>query len=1131
MKYLKFTLIVFLIYISASLISLRYIVNNIDLYQVDVEQYISEKLGKKFKIKEIEGDWGGLYPTFRIVQKKTSNSSDEKIANINEALISVDIYKTIFLFRPIIKSIDVENISATFNLDKGYSGSIKNIPQAIRIRDSKISFIINKKKYFFENFNIDLEDDKLIINTSVLASSNDFKIFLNISNISWQENSITDAEIDMILSGNIDTKKISLLNNLDGFEFICNQCSIESSLLYEDQKFTEGYNTIEKLHKGNEIVYKSNKIKDIAGSIIWKNSEEGLYIEAFNAEGCIGSCFSINNIAFSFSGLNKKLYSYIENSELKNINIIKDYLEGKNHKNIYPNFDVVDGFINSMYLYLDLDNENDLFFKSDIKNGSFRNKDLYVKNFSGIIEYNSEKLFLDIDSKDFSISYLGTLRVKNNYEILTGKIYYDFIDSYLMLEDYSIINEEISLSGDTLLDLKANKIHSFLNIKYLALKSATKYIPKQVMTAKTSRWFKSSLLKGEIHDGLIYMNGSIDDFPFYDNSLGVSYAFGDMENVKLRYSKDWLSLNNFNIFAEFNNRECTLNSSTLKILDSKFPSIKGIINDIDNPKIKLVGNFSGPITDIFKYLKKPNLVNINNSTLNSLSGNSKTNFSLNLSFEDDIKYSAKVKISNVEYKVSDNFIFNKITGLINLDNGSIGTDQKNPITGLLNNNKITINLSTHDNGNIALNGKASLNNEGYRKINYLNKYVNGSSIWEYKVILPPFSSLSTKPIKVYTSSNLIGTKVILPSFLNKKLKNKRNIKLNLMINEGVIKGLSFNYSSILGELRFNKEISGYINLNGNKKKIPNKGIELTGNIKRLDINDWSQLFKEGGESELYDSLKSVSIGADKLIYNDYVFENFKINFDKPKKSIIFNNISSYSDFYNIKIVGSYEYENQTKITLKANGESLEKLLNLWHINHSLRDSKFESSADLKWKGSPIDFSKNNISGSMNLNLKDGRIKKVGSRVSRLLGLFNIDLLTKRLSLDFDDVTRNGFSFKSMVGDFRIDSGQLFTTNLLTKGPSAQVLAIGTTDIVNETYDMNVVATPQVGETLPAIALLGGPIAAAATFAAEKLAKAFGKDIDDLIKIKYRVTGTWDDPIIEVIDKPFDPLDEVEELFE
>ena len=54
--------------------------------------------------------------------------------------------------------------------------------------------------------------------------------------------------------------------------------------------------------------------------------------------------------------------------------------------------------------------------------------------------------------------------------------------------------------------------------------------------------------------------------------------------------------------------------------------------------------------------------------------------------------------------------------------------------------------------------------------------------------------------------------------------------------------------------------------------------------------------------------------------------------------------------------------------------------------------------------------------------------------------------------------------------------------------------------------MQVVASPEFGETLPAIALLGGPITAAATFAAEKLAKAFGKDINDLIKIRYKVSG-------------------------
>ena len=72
----------------------------------------------------------------------------------------------------------------------------------------------------------------------------------------------------------------------------------------------------------------------------------------------------------------------------------------------------------------------------------------------------------------------------------------------------------------------------------------------------------------------------------------------------------------------------------------------------------------------------------------------------------------------------------------------------------------------------------------------------------------------------------------------------------------------------------------------------------------------------------------------------------------------------------------------------------------------------------------------------------------------------------------------------------------------------------------------VVASPEFGETLPAIALLGGPITAAATFAAEKLAKAFGKDINDLIKIKVRSTGrllkskisiTGDNAKVEILD--------------
>ena len=163
-------------------------------------------------------------------------------------------------------------------------------------------------------------------------------------------------------------------------------------------------------------------------------------------------------------------------------------------------------------------------------------------------------------------------------------------------------------------------------------------------------------------------------------------------------------------------------------------------------------------------------------------------------------------------------------------------------------------------------------------------------------------------------------------------------------------------------------------------------------------------------------------------------------------------------------------------------------------------------------------------------MKDGRIKKVGNRAIRIFGLFNMDLLVKRLSLDFDDVTKNGFFYNSLNGNFRIENGDIFTTDMIIKGPSAELLTVGTTNIINETYDMQVIASPEFGETLPAIALIGGPITAAATYAAEKLAKAFGKDINDLIKIKYKVSGTWDDPVIKIIDKRKGVLDDIEDLF-
>ena len=88
--------------------------------------------------------------------------------------------------------------------------------------------------------------------------------------------------------------------------------------------------------------------------------------------------------------------------------------------------------------------------------------------------------------------------------------------------------------------------------------------------------------------------------------------------------------------------------------------------------------------------------------------------------------------------------------------------------------------------------------------------------------------------------------------------------------------------------------------------------------------------------------------------------------------------------------------------------NLQKVLDDWKIEHGIRDGTLSLNSNIQWSGGFNEFNINNIDGSLNLLLSNGRIKKVGSRATRLLGLLNFDLLTKRLSLDFDDVTKNGF---------------------------------------------------------------------------------------------------------------------------
>ncbi|MDQ2972650.1 MAG: TIGR02099 family protein, partial [Pseudomonadota bacterium] len=168
--------------------------------------------------------------------------------------------------------------------------------------------------------------------------------------------------------------------------------------------------------------------------------------------------------------------------------------------------------------------------------------------------------------------------------------------------------------------------------------------------------------------------------------------------------------------------------------------------------------------------------------------------------------------------------------------------------------------------------------------------------------------------------------------------------------------------------------------------------------------------------------------------------------------------------------------------------------------------------EASWPGAPTAFALANLDGSMKVGVGKGRISEVQPGVGRLFGLFSIAQLPRRLTLDFGDVFKSGFSFNTITGDLRFADGSAFTDNLDIKGAAAEIRLRGRTGLRTKDYDQIVTVTPHTSGTLAVVgAVLGGPVGAAAGL-------ALGRGLNRAAGARYHIGGSWEKPVITTLSK-------------
>jgi uncharacterized protein YhdP len=225
---------------------------------------------------------------------------------------------------------------------------------------------------------------------------------------------------------------------------------------------------------------------------------------------------------------------------------------------------------------------------------------------------------------------------------------------------------------------------------------------------------------------------------------------------------------------------------------------------------------------------------------------------------------------------------------------------------------------------------------------------------------------------------------------------------------------------------------------------------------------------------------------------------------------------------NLQMNGSGEWVKNPKSNITyfkgtAKSNNLSLLLTSWGFDmHNIVMGNGNFDFNLNWPSVPFAPSMDNLNGTASINLGQGRIVEVSQSsdakmdLGRMLNLFSLQSIPRRLSLDFSDVFQKGYSFDSLKGDLKFNDGDLYTSNTAFDGPIARVGISGRIGLAEKDYDLTLNVTPYVTSSIPVAATLltGQPVIGLAALVVNKF---ITPAVSNVTTYYYSVRGPWSNP--------------------
>lgn len=795
-----------------------------------------------------------------------------------------------------------------------------------------------------------------------------------------------------------------------------------------------------------------------------------------------------------------------------------------------------------------------------------------------------KELNIAIDSPSINIKFAD----KSEFKLTSVSGLFDYIplsttsnNQYIIRTDSlvaKISNSTVFASGNiskVAEDAPLN-VNSIIRFGHSNLKQFFADLPTYILDKSTSCWLTKHVTRGNIGTGEIIWRGDLNNFPYgkqYDLPSGVFTLYADIIGVDIDYAPGaWPKISDIDGKLVLRGRDLTIDASSAKIQNSFISDLNANIFDLGSGlgnELNISGTINTTGKNLQTFIQTSELKNdlgILNNTLN-IDGN--VNLDMKLAVPLVEGQSNKI-IGTLKFNDNNVAINNTSLVIHNLNGGVYFTEDSisdNNLSALFNNKPLNISLSNKVSKGTQANIMGYFAAENIKEIFNIDvgNYISG--LTEIDVDLAVYKTSSNKKeLYVSVNSDLKGMTSKLPTPYDKNELDEVPIaltiehdfddyvryNLTLKNQDKKIDSRKVHNTIELNRYKNNDQIILDTNFAMGRIIYNNNTNDLTANLDKFIIGQDKQ---SGFGSKLkyidYFNLPSLKVSVEQLIYNDFnwgsisfetesslednIFsinkfainnEAIRANIDAKRTHVLNNQHVGHFDgdldtneF--IEIIGS-EFYNYASGSYRIRDFS--KFIDLLGYNSGSDTIRLNGSFQLDWHGDLLTTDFSRISGDLNIKNGQGILKNIEPGFGRIFSFFNLDVLRKRLKLDFSDVFEKGYYFDSVRGKLKLNRGVLTTARTIVQAASADIDIYGSIDINKKQYNIKADVTPHVTTSLPvAAAVVGTPVAGAAVFIVDKL---LDSPVEQLTESAYYISGSWSDPKISKLAKKRGPLIEV-----